>query len=222
MARSKFKSIAGRLGKRVVTALGALAMTLCFFMVLPLIQAITKEPTADLALVQADTAELPPPPPPPEEEPEEEPEPEEPPPELEEDVQPLDLSQLELALNPGLSDGMMGGDFSVKLGGLTAGAEEAEALFSLSDLDQQPRVVHQPGPVLDAKARKAAAGTTVYVLFIVDERGRVDSPRLQNTSDPSIERPVLNAVNKWKFEPGKRGGKAVKSRMRVPISFPKG
>ena len=222
MASSKSKSLFGRLFKRALTVLGALAMTLCFFLVLPLIQAITKAPTADLALAQADTAELPPPPPPPEEEPEEEPEPEEPPPELEEDVQPLDLSQLELALNPGLSDGMLGGDFGVKLNSLGGNAEETEALFSLSDLDQQPRVVHQPGPVLDARARKAAAGTTVYVLFIVDERGRVDSPRIQNTSDPMIERPVLNAVNKWKFEPGKRGGKAVRSRMRVPISFPKG
>jgi protein TonB len=222
VARTKFTTLAGRLGKRLLTVLGALALTLCFFLVLPLIQAITKAPTADLTLAQADTTELPPPPPPPEEEPEEEPEPEEPPPELEEDVQPLDLSQLELALNPGLSDGMLGGDFGVKLNSLAGSAEETEALFSLSDLDQQPRVVHQPGPVLDARTRKAAAGTSVYVLFIVDERGRVDSPRLQNSTDPQIERAVLNAVNKWKFEPGKRGGKAVRSRMRVPISFPKG
>ncbi len=33
---------------------------------------------------------------------------------------------------------------------------------------------------------------------------------------------ALTAVKQWKFEPGKRNGKAVRFRMRVPISFPKG
>jgi len=30
------------------------------------------------------------------------------------------------------------------------------------------------------------------------------------------------AVKRWKFEPGKRGGKPVRFRMLAPITFPEG
>ncbi|MCA9398636.1 MAG: hypothetical protein KC618_02720, partial [Candidatus Omnitrophica bacterium] len=92
---------------RLWVFLGAIGLTLVCFLVLPLMQAINKPPTADLALQDVDVANLPPPPPPPPEEEPEEPEPEEQPPELMEEAPPLDLSQLELALNPGFSEGWM-------------------------------------------------------------------------------------------------------------------
>lgn len=206
---------------------GALAMTLGLFLVLPWMQTIAKPPSADLLVRGVDAASLPPPPPPPpeEEEPEEEPEPEEKPPELAEEAPPLDLSQLELALSPGLGGDWATGDFAVELdtsatvGG--GGGGEADALFSMADLDQKPRVVYQPGPILDAKARKKAPGT-VHVLFIVDADGRVESPIVQSSSDPVFEKPALSAVKQWKFEPGRRKGQAVRFRMRVPITFPQG
>jgi len=43
---------------------------------------------------------------------------------------------------------------------------------------------------------------------------------VQSSPDPVFERPALTAVKQWKFEPGKRGGQAVRFRMRVPITFP--
>jgi len=204
----------------VVTGAGLL--TLAFFLILPLIQAIAKAPSADLVLQSMDTASLPPPPPPPpeqeiEEEPEEEPEP----PELLEESQTLDLAQLELALNPGFGDGWLGGDFAVKLNTGADVAGEVDALFSLADLDQKPRVIYQPGPMLNAKVRKRAPGT-VYVLFVVNHQGRVEDPVVQNATDPVFERPAVDAVRKWKFEPGLRDGEPVRFRMRVPITFPKG
>ncbi|MCB9914100.1 MAG: energy transducer TonB [Planctomycetes bacterium] len=208
--------------RRVVGLVCASGLTVACFLVLPLMQAIGGGPDQDLELYSLDATNLPPPPPPPAEE---EPEPEEPeeetPPELSEDIAPLDLSQLELALEPGLGDGLLGGDFVVKLN--TLGGENGEGvdeLFSLSDLDQRPRVVYQPSPVLTEKVRKRAPGT-VHVLFIVDERGRVVNPKVQQSTDPVFDRPALDAVKQWKFEPGKRQGKAVRFRMRVPISFPK-
>jgi periplasmic protein TonB len=110
----------------------------------------------------------------------------------------------------------------VKLSGPTsADGAPPDALFSLADLDQKPRAVYQPSPVVSAEARKKAPGT-VYVLFIVDERGKVESPLIQKSSDPVFDQPALSAVKNWKFEPGKRNGKAVRFRMRVPITFPQG
>ena len=61
----------------------------------------------------------------------------------------------------------------------------------------------------------------VYVLFVVSERGKVENPRVWQSTDPALERPALAAVKKWRFEPGKRNGKPVRFRMRCPITFPK-
>ena len=94
-------------------------------------------------------------------------------------------------------------------------------LFALSDLDEKPRVLHQPGPVMDAALRKRAPGT-VHVIFIVNVDGRVETPVVRQSSDPVFDAPALAAVRQWKFEPGKRNGEAVRFRMQVPITFPKG
>lgn len=206
---------------RVGVVVGAVALTLACFLVLPLMQTIAKAPETDLVVQSVDTADIPPPPPPPEEEPEEEEKPEDQPPELSEEAPPLDLSQLEMALNPGFSEGWLEGDFAVKLNTETAVTESADALFSLSDLDQTPRAIHQPSPAMDARVRRKAPGT-VYVIFVVDERGRVENPIVQNSSDPIFDAPALAAIKQWKFEPGMRNGQSVRFRMRVPITFPKG
>jgi protein TonB len=188
-------------------------------------QTISKPPAEDLLLSEVDLANVEPPPPsPPEPEPEPEPDSEEQPPELVEESVPLDLSQLELALNPGFSEGWMGsGDFAVKLNTVVSNSkdQEADAIFSMADLDQKPQVVYQPGPVLSQQLRRKAPGK-VNIIFIVDENGRVVEPRVRNSTDPLFETPALAAVRRWKFEPGKRNGKAVRFRMLVPITFPKG
>ncbi len=210
----------GKLLHVAIVTTGASALTALFFLVLPLIQAITQPAGADTLVRAAETAELPPPPEIPEqEEPEEEEKPEEKPPELSEEAQPLDLAQLELALNPGFGDGFGGGDFALKITTSIGGAQQVDELFSADELDQKPRVIYQPGPVLDAKARKHTPGA-VYIIFVVDPNGRVENPLVQKSTDPVLERPALAAVKQWKFEPGKRKGQSVRFRMRVPIVFP--
>jgi protein TonB len=206
--------------------LGAVGLTFIFFFVLPLMQTISQPPTDDLLLQAVDVGNVEPPPPPPiAEEPEPEPELDEQPPELmEQEAPPLDLSQLELALNPGFSEGWMGGgDFAVKLNTIvsTSNNEDLDAVFSMADLDQKPRVIYQPSPVLNRQLRQKAPAT-VYIIFMVNELGRVEEPRIQSSSNPIFETPALAALKRWKFETGKRGGKPVRSRMRVPITFPGG
>jgi protein TonB len=199
---------------------GSLQLTLLCFLVLPLMKSIAKPVDADLLLRSMSTAEIPPPPPPPEQPPEDEPEPEEPPPQLAEEAPPLDLSQLELALDPG-SGGWGAGDVAVQLDTALATDQSAtDQLVDLSELDQAPRAVHQPSPMLNAQVRQRAPGT-VYVIFLVDERGRVEDAMVQSSSDPVFEAPALSAVKQWRFEPGMRAGKPVRFRMRVPITFAK-
>ena len=205
--------------KQVVYLVLAGVVALGVFMILPILQVITQPPSKDLTIRTADVVNVPPPPPPPMEEPEE-PEPEEEPPPPAVDAPPLDLSQLELALNPG--DGAFGGgDFTINLSGMMGNSDEIDAIFSLSDLDQKPRVVYQPAPIYPAElARKKLEGT-VYILFVVDQNGRTRDLKVQKSSHPVFNNPALKAVKQWKFEPGKRKGKPVQFRMRVPITFQK-
>jgi hypothetical protein len=92
---------------RILVVVGAVTLAVGLFLTLPLMQAITQPPEADLVVRAVDTADLPPPPPPPEEEKKEEEKPEEEPepPKLMEESAPLDLSQLELALDLGTGGG---------------------------------------------------------------------------------------------------------------------
>jgi protein TonB len=224
--RTRASTLLGKLVHGILVLLVGLAFALVLFLLLPFLQAISATTPADTTLRTVATADVPPPPPPPEQEPEqEEQQPEEAkPPELSEEAPPLDLSQLELALNPGMGGDGLGGDFVVKLnvaaaGGGSGGGDEVDSLFSLADLDQQPRIVYQPGPNVTADMRKKLPGS-VSVLFVVDQQGRVENPIVQKSTDPVFEKAALNAVKQWKFEPGKRKGQAVRFRMRVPITFP--
>lgn len=211
-----------RLFHALYVIVGAAGLTLLFFLVLPIMQAINQSGQQDMVVRTVQTAEIEPPPPPPaEEEPPEKPEPEEPPPELQESAEPLDLQQLEMALNVGTGGGALSGDFATKLNTVASAGQDVDAIFSMSDLDQRPRIIYQPGPTLTRELREQAPGK-VYVLFVVNREGRVENAKVQKSSHPIFEKPALAAVKRWKFEPGKRKGKAVRFRMRVPITFPEG
>ncbi len=225
MARKRRTAIfiVAEIGHRLLVVVGAAGLTLAVFMVLPLMQTITRPVTPDLIVQEVSTVDLPPPPPPPpEEETPPETAPEEPVPDLAEETPPMDLSQLELALNPGFGSGAAAIDTAVTLRLDTAAdAEDAKGLFDLADLDQKPRIIYQPGPQITSQIRRKAPGS-VHIIFIVDERGRVTQPMVQKSTDEVFEEPALAAVKQWKFEPGKRNGQNVRFRMRVPIIFPKG
>ncbi len=214
------RSFFGPLWHGARVALGALALTTLMFLVLPLIQAIAQGPRTDTILRDADTAALPPPVQQPDPEPEPEPEPDEPPPQLADENTQVDLGPLELMLDGGGGTGWGSGTIAVGLGAIGPQKGKGASTFSLAELDQRPRPTYQPNPVVSAKLRKKAPAT-VWLLLTVDERGRVDQLRVQKSTDPAFERSALQAVKKWRFEPGKRKGKSVRYKLRYPVTFPK-
>jgi len=222
MGRKQIKRRLRSIGHALLVSIGAVVLSLTFFLVLPFMQVISQPTQDEMTATRVETVDLPPPPPPPEEEEPEEPEKLEEDLTLEEPAPLLDLAQLELALNPTLGSGMATGDFAIKLGAGGQGqGDGTDALFAEADLDQRPRVIYQPGPSLSSTLRARAPGT-VHVIFVVNQDGRVEDPIVQKSTDPVFERPALAAIKQWKFEPGKRKGEPVRFRMRVPIVFPKG
>jgi TonB family protein len=113
------------------------------------------------------------------------------------------------------SGGRIGG--TGKPGTLDASLESA---FSLAEIDQKPRAVFQANPLYPSEMRGKKVEGTVSVLFIVDASGRVTEPRIEKSSHPAFEKPALEAIRQWKFEPAVKGGQRVPCKMRQPFRFP--
>ena len=112
------------------------------------------------------------------------------------------------------SGGRIGG-----LGKAGAGDEQLDAAFSLAEIDQRPRPVFQAQPLYPAQMRGRKVEGTVAVIFVVDATGKVVDPRIEKSSHPAFEKPALDAVRQWKFEPAIKGGQRVSCRMRAPLRF---
>ena len=63
-------------------------------------------------------------------------------------------------------------------------------------------------------------GGFVRLKFLVDESGRVIDPKVDSSTDPALETAALNAIRQWRFEPGRRDGKAVPWHVSQQIQFP--
>lgn len=138
------------------------------------------------------------------------------------------LSAIEAALS-GQAGG--GGDFGQALdfasGGRIGGTGKAGALdggvesaFSIAEIDQEPRIILQGLPVYPSSMRGKKIEGLVTVVFIVDADGKVANPRVETTTNVAFNAPALDAIKKWKFEPGLRAGKRVACKKRIDIRFP--
>jgi protein TonB len=140
---------------------------------------------------------------------------------------PLSLADLEGVLS---SDGA-GGSFGTGGGGLSSGgriggtgtggelAADMGEIASMAELDQRPRPIFQTAPNYPQELRKRNLEGSVQVVFLVDRDGKVVSPKVEKSTNPSFDRPAIEAVRQWKFEAGTRNGEKVTFKMRVPITF---
>jgi len=91
--------------------------------------------------------------------------------------------------------------------------------MSLGDLDLPPRTRSQSAPEYPNSLKSLAVTGEVLVEFTVDESGRVHDPRVLRSSHKEFETPTLEAVSRWRFEPGRHHGLPVQFKMAIPIVF---
>lgn len=208
-----------RFGHGLAVTISGAVLALACFLVLPLLQAITQPEKSDVDFVDSGAVELPPPPPPEPEEEDDQPEDEPPPPQMAEEAPPLDLSDLELALNPGFGGSGVGSGFALPTAALLQNTGNSmNQLFDMGDLEESPRVIFRARPETTL-AMKKRLPCTVFIVMTVDAQGRVVNPTVVRSDDAMFDAPALKAIRKWKFEPGKRGGKPDSFRVRQPITF---
>ncbi|MCD8535770.1 MAG: energy transducer TonB [Verrucomicrobia bacterium] len=198
------------------TVMGSIVITALVFLVLPLSQFISSGGGKKMQILEANVSEPPPPPPPPPPAPEEEEKEEEPEPEMEPEPQQLSLADLDLDLS-GSGLGSLGGGGGQFMDG--GGGLDDMALFDVSDLDKPPVPVSQPAPRYPNELKKEKINGSAIVVFILSEEGQVLDPRVESASHPAFEKAALDAIRRWRFKPGMKAGKPVRSNIRQPFTF---
>jgi protein TonB len=200
-----------------VALIAAVGFTALLFGFIPFAHRINK-PQRTLELRKTSAADLPPPvedtPPPQIEEPK--------PPEAAPEPQLADAAPQQIPISADLevATGTGAGVLSVnEIRSLTAASDIKDEAFSVADLEKRPEPVSQVPPTYPTELAKAKVEGVVTLLFMLDETGRVEDPRVENSSRPEFEKPALDAIRKWRFTPGMKDGQPVKTYIRVPMRF---
>jgi TonB family protein len=102
---------------------------------------------------------------------------------------------------PGSGGGMGGGVFKV------GGGVSAPALISKTD------------PEYSEEARKAKYSGIVVLAIVVDTEGRAQNIRVVKSLGMGLDEKAIEAVSKWKFRPGMKGGVAVNVSAQIEVNF---
>ncbi|MDP1579286.1 MAG: energy transducer TonB [Candidatus Didemnitutus sp.] len=92
-------------------------------------------------------------------------------------------------------------------------------LFDVANLDQPPVLRVPVSPNYPFEMRRAGISGEVLVEYIVDSTGRVSQAQIVRSSQREFEQPAMQAVLKWQFRPGRKGGRAVNTRVQQVITF---
>jgi periplasmic protein TonB len=74
-------------------------------------------------------------------------------------------------------------------------------------------------PVYPVALRRAGITGTVRVDAILDANGRLRNLKATEASDSRFITASMNALKKWTFNPAKRDGVAVSTRINIPIEY---
>lgn len=108
-------------------------------------------------------------------------------------------------------------------------------VFEMEDLDKEPKPIKRIIPDYPKKEKKERINAHLQLEFIVDTSGNVleptisevragKGPDLRNSEDyetlhEKFSQATLEAIAQWKYEPGIKDEAAVRTRIKLPVSF---
>jgi TonB family protein len=95
----------------------------------------------------------------------------------------------------------------------------AAETFDITDLDEKPKATAQQAPDYPANLGAAGIEGSVIVEFGIDANGKVYGARAVESSQPEFEAAAVAAVEKWQFDPGRKGGRLVNTRAQQRLDF---
>lgn len=107
-----------------------------------------------------------------------------------------------------------GGGFGPGSGGGVGGG-----VFKVGGGVSSPSVLFRVDPEYSEEARKAKYSGTVVLAIIVDTEGRARDIHVVKSLGMGLDEKAIEAVQKWKFKPGMKGGQAVNVRAQIEVNF---
>ncbi|MBG88918.1 MAG: hypothetical protein CMO80_18730 [Verrucomicrobiales bacterium] len=211
----------------VFAMLGALALGVGLFLIIPLTQALNHGDLDPVTYRQMAHAAPPPPPqmpPPPEEEKayEEEVKPE--PPKLEHQLNEVPIQQLSLSLSPGMGVALQMGVPSMPKVQKVDTVGEIEKIFNFDELAQPPTVINKGMIWVEFPrelSRRGVRKAEVVMQILIDKRGRVRVEKFlsQSYDHPKLRESARKTAAQIRFTITKVDGRAVEVRGRFPLTL---
>ena len=83
----------------------------------------------------------------------------------------------------------------------------------------RPELIYKVEPEFSEEARKAKYQGVVVLTIEVDTSGQVRNPRVIQHLGLGLDERAIDAVSKWRFQPGRQDGKAVPTEALVQVTF---
>jgi periplasmic protein TonB len=121
----------------------------------------------------------------------------------------------------GIGSGSGGGVGSGKGGGFGPGegGGMGGGVFRVGGGVSAPVVLYKVDPEYSEEARKAKYSGTVVLQLIVDSSGKARDIRVVRSLGLGLDEKAIEAVNKWKFRPGYKGGQPVAVQATIEVNF---
>jgi TonB family protein len=121
----------------------------------------------------------------------------------------------------GMGNGSGGGLGNGKGGGYGAGegGGVGGAIFRVGGGVSQPSVLVKVDPEYSEEARKAKYSGSVTLAIVVDADGHARDIRVVKSLGMGLDEKAIEAVAKWKFRPGMKGGQPVNVRATIEVNF---
>lgn len=113
----------------------------------------------------------------------------------------------------GLGSGKGGGFGPGEGGGIGGG------VFKVGGGVSAPSVIFKVDPEYSEEARKAKYSGAVMLAIVVDTEGKARDIHVVKSLGMGLDEKAIEAVEKWKFKPGMRGGQAVNVRATIEVNF---
>ncbi|MDP0501186.1 MAG: energy transducer TonB [Verrucomicrobiota bacterium JB022] len=184
----------------------------------PLVQSITGGPPEQVTVREFNVSLPPPPPPPPEPPPPVNEVVEEPPPQMQPPPMNLSLSQLSMAINPGVG-GALAGDFGLGEVNQVSSADTIQdiQLFDISELDEKPRALTNEQFDAPPRIRQQRIPIKAIVEIVINPDGSVNFTKFHEVSPSGVEESIINYVSRMRFTKPMKDGRAVSARYGIPI-----
>lgn len=94
-----------------------------------------------------------------------------------------------------------------------------QTIWDISRVDMVPQPRRQSAPKPPAELLRKGARAQALIDFVVDENGMTRRVFAIQATNVAFGQTAVEAVAKWKFSPGRKDGKPVRTHLQIPMSF---